>query len=505
MERNHNTEDLSLPPVERPNGYPTGKKELIFAILTLITGLLLYNSMIYGGLNLGFAVFGGLSLIWAAGYLLLSGCRLTGYSGSLLGLSLLILAGFARSDDGFVKFVLLCFVLVSENLGLCLLAGQNNRDPRGMTSLLDAPRTLFTLGFGKLPEAFRGLVQAFRRSGTVGKKGGAVLLGCCIAVPILAILIPLLVSADAAFDGLLRLLPEWDFSELYTTVVVGAFPVCVLYVRGVALKHTAREVPPAKAPRKGISALTVNTVLVAVALVYGVYLVSQLAYFSGGFLGILPEGYTTAQYARRGFFEMAWLCAVNLGIMILAVGLVEKDERAPLSTRLLCLFIGIVTLFLVATAGGKMFLYIGTYGLTRLRMLTGVIMLWIGITTLIVGVWLFLPKLPYMKAVLLSALIIGGSVLWADVDTVVARYNVSAYQTGRLETVDVYYLSRLGSGAVPYLRQLAADTDPTVAREAEELLQRRSEARTEDFREWNYVNHVADKVLSDPEEAADMP
>lgn len=484
------------PPQSRPGAaFPTGAKELTFALLCLITGLLLFNSMFYGGVNLGFAIFAGLSLILAAGYLLCTGCHLTGYSTALLLLSLGILSGFARSDDGFVKFILFCFLLVSENLGLCLLAGQNRYLPGGAASMLDAPRTLFMLGIGKLPEAFRGLGNAFRRSGTAGKKSGAVLLGCAIAVPILAVLIPLLIRADAAFDGLLQLLPDWDPSELVVTVLMGIFPTCVLFIRTVALRHSPKDTPTPKATRKGISALTVNTVLIAVAVVYGVYLLSQLAYFSGGFLGILPEGYTLAQYARRGFFEMAWLCALDLGIIILAVWLVAKQEKSPLSTRLLCLFIGIVTLFLVLTASAKMFLYIGSYGLTRLRVLTEVIMLWLGITTLLVSLWLFLPKLPYMKAILLSALVIGGSVLWADVDTVVARYNVSAYQSGRLETVDVDYLTSLGNGAVPYLHRLTEASDPEVAEAATEYFECEHLYRENDFRSWNYVDHIADQYL----------
>ncbi len=497
--------DIPQPPKKVSVAFPTGAKELTLAVLNLITGLLLFNSMFFGGVNLGFAIFAALNLLFAVGYLLCSGCRFTGYSVALLLLSLGITAGFARSDDGFVKFVLFCFLLVSENLGLCLLAGQNRCLPGSAASLLDVPRTLFVLGIGKLPEAFRGLQGAFRRSGSAGKKGGAVLLGFAVAIPILAILIPLLVSADAAFDALLQRLPDLDFSELVITVLMGIFPTCVLYIRTVALRHAPNDPSAPKVRRKGISPLTVNTVLVSVVVVYGVYLASQLAYFSGGFLGILPDGYTAAQYARRGFFEMAWLCAINLSIMILAVGLVAKQKNAPVSTRLLCLFIGVVTLFLVAAASAKMFLYIGIYGLTRLRVLTEIIMLWLGLTTLVVSIWLFAPRLPYMKAILLMALVLGGSVLWADVDTVVARYNVTAYQSGRLESVDVSYLSSLGNGAVPYLQLLTEDPDPNVSKKAAEYLQYQYFSWDEDFRSWNYVNHIAEQYLPKPPTDTDTP
>lgn len=487
-------------PTERPEepalpAFATGAKELIFGVLILIFGMLLCNSVLYGGFHLGFAIFSGLTVLCTAVYLLLSGHKLTFYSGSLLVLSLVICAGFGRSDDGFVKFMMVCFLLVSVNLGLCLQAGQNLRNAAGVKSLLDVPRTLFVLGVGRQPHAWRGLIRTCRSSSGVAKKGGSVMLGLVIAVPLLAILIPLLVSADAAFDALLQKLPDWDFGELFTTVFFGTFLVCVLYVRGVALHGNHSQCKEETSRKKGMNPATVNTVLAAVALVYVAYLVSQLSYFFGGFMGLLPAEYTMAEYARRGFFEMAWICAINLSIIALAVGLVKKERKAPLSTRLLCLFIGIVTLLLVATASAKMFLYIDAYGLTRLRVLTEVIMIWLGITTAVVTVWLFMPKLPYMKAVLLCALLIGATVFWADVDTVTARYNVSAYLSGKMETVDVWYLSTLGDGAVPYLQQLTVEADSEIAQQAREAIERQYINSSEDFRGWNYVNHKAEKSI----------
>lgn len=498
MENNPNVpwqpyEPGNVPPVERL-AFPTGKREVIFGGLLLLFCFALCNFTLFGGFNLGFAATAILCILCSFVYLLTAGCRPTAYSCGLLGLSIIIVAAFARTNDDFVKFVMVCFLLVSINLGFCLMTKQNLYCPGAVSSLLDAPRALFQLGIGRMPDAFRGLGQAFRHSGSIGQKSGAFFLGLCIAIPILAIMIPLLISADAAFDGLIALLPDFDLAELFATVFYGVILTCVLYVRGVALRHSPKETKKEKS-RKGLPTITVNTVLGAVCLVFVVYLISQLAYFVGGFAGILPEQYTLAQYARRGFFEMAALCVMNLGVMILSLGLVHKENRAPLVTRLLCLFIGIVTLFLVATASAKMFLYIGSYGLTRLRVLTQIIMLFLALTAVFLMVWLFVPKLPYMKAILLAALIIGALTIWTDVNTQVARYNVDAYLSGKLDHVDVAYLKKLGSSAVPQLARLAESApDFQVARIAQNYLNAYNSG-TEDIRGWNYVNHAAGKHL----------
>ena len=112
-----------------------------------------------------------------------------------------------------------------------------------------------------------------------------------------------------------------------------------------------------------------------------------------------------AEYARRGFFEMAVLCGINLALTALSTFLVRKYGRINLLTKLLCLFIGLVTLFLVCTASAKMFLYIGSFGLTRMRVLTQIVMLFLALVDLVAMVWLFAPKLPYMKFVVVAALL----------------------------------------------------------------------------------------------------
>ena len=481
----------------QPREYTTGKHELCFGFGILFIALALCNFIFFGGFNLGFAIAASLCILCCTGYLLWKGRKLTFYPCAILSLCLIIAASFGRSDDGFVKFVMLCFLGGGTCLGLCLLAGKQRRNPGSPASLWDVFFVIFRLGFGELSPAFRGLTAAFRRSGPAGQKSTAIVIGLVIAVPLLCVMIPLLMFADAAFEGLMDLLPEFSVAELFVTVLFGTLLGCLLYAMGTALIHYEDSTPREKKPGRGLACLTINTVLIAVCLVYAVYLLSQLAYFVGGFSGILPKGYTLAEYARRGFFEIAWLCAINLGIIGLSLALSRPKDPAPKSTRLLCLFMALVTLFLVATASAKMFLYIDSYGLSRLRVLTQVVLLFLGLTTGLVAVRLFVPKLPYMKTVVLAGLLLGALVSWVDVDSFVAKYNVDAYLAGDLETVDVSHLSVLGDGAVPHIYRLAHEApDKAIAHQANAVLGYRWMHDPSDFRGWNYAFHVAGECIA---------
>ena len=473
---------------------PAGNRELIFGFFAVLLGLFTANMVLFGGLNLGFALGAVLSVGLTWGYLHRAGCKGNGYTTALLVLSLIIAAGFGWSSDGMVKFWLFLFLLAGVNLAFCLVAGRNRFAPGSARSLFDAGRTIFGSGLGSIDRACRGVGMAFRSGGELTQRSGAVLAGLGIAVPALAVVIPLLISSDAAFEGLIELLPDFDLYEIVATAIAGGVLGLFFYARAVSLRHGEQFVGKGREPKK-LAVLTMNTALGAICTVYLAYLFSQLAYFVGGFSGILPEGFTRAEYARRGFFEMTCLAGVNLALMTFGVGKVRHEGRTPGTTRALCLFIGLVTEFLAASSAAKMVMYIGTYGLTRLRVLTMVIMVFLGITTAIVCVWLYVPKLQYMKAVMLLALAMGAAVLWADVDTQVAKYNVDHYLSGDLATVDMEHLTSLGPGAVPYVEKLANSDKTLVSSVARANLRMWYLSEADDFRGMSYLEQRALEIL----------
>lgn len=82
----------------------------------------------------------------------------------------------------------------------------------------------------------------------------------------------------------------------------------------------------------------------------------------------------------------------------------------------------------------------------------------------------------------------------------VAAYNVNAYQTGILKTVDVEYLGTLGSGAVPQIAKLLDDQNAEVAEAAQRVLNRNYVNRN-DFRSWNFADWRAKPFVPEQQEA----
>ncbi len=486
---------------------PGGKRERIFAPILLLLSLIIGNTGPYAGL--GFAIpyvlIGAVTIwyVWKKE-------TFSAYGLACVLLSMVLAAAHGRTSDPFVLALFAPLTLGAYFLGLVAMTGANARPLGRFSSLLDVFYAAFHRTFTQIKPVIRGL---FRRREQC-KKVNPAFWGVLIAIPVLFLVVPLLSSADAAFEGLLsgftKHIPK--NSELITGLFWGLIVFVLAYAQAVSLRANGPR--PARKVREGnIPAAGVNGFLGVISAVYLLYLLSQTAYFFSAFRGILPKDFTAADYARRGFFEMAVLVVLNLGMAGTSNVLVRKDGKAPLSTRLFSLFLLLFSLVLIATSFSKMVLYVGSFGLTQLRVMTSLFMLWLAVWVLSAMVTLFRPRFPHMKIAVLAALILACAASWADVNTVIARYNVTAYQTGKLETMDVESFYFLGDAAVPYASQLTEDKNELVAQDADAFLIGWAKAHSNwytdekgverfpfddvDWRSWTYAEAQAREVVID--------
>lgn len=499
------------PPVTPKPTTVSDRRDLLFAGLLLPGALVSVNWALFGGFQLGFAL--AYILLTVSGLLYMRRCGRVRPYGLFCGLAALAGAGvFLWHDDGFTRFWLFAGILFLTMLATVEYTGEKHHDSGGLAALGD----VLELWVGRpLASLSSSLGALFRREqdGRIEKRRfGGIFLGLLCALPVVLVVVPLLCDADAAFEGLLAKTITARLGEWVASAVLGLGLFCLIFSRLFSLRHKtlSRPVTPPREQRRP-STLSLCAFLSAISVVFLVYLFAQLAYFTNAFSGILPAEFTVAQYARRGFFEMCVLCAINLALTGGCLALSRKtDEKAPLAVRLLCLFILLFSLGLVATSAAKMVLYVGSFGMTRLRLLTQICMAMMAVGLLSVLFRLFSPRFPYMRVCVIAVAVIGLAAAYCDVDRIVATYNVRAYETGRLEKMDVDALAELSNSALPALNRLRAAQDEEVRNAANRVLLERLENIAErqengqwvlysrpDWRRFSFDRYRAHEMLLD--------
>ena len=174
-----------------------------------------------------------------------------------------------------------------------------------------------------------------------------------------------------------------------------------------------------------------------------------------------PEGTSFAEYARRGFFELCFVSAFNLFLLLFSRGFSRyTDGKENPFLKVLHGLLCVETLILIASALTKMGMYISRYGLTQLRFYTS----WFMVTLIVVFVVLILSGFrPLQTAKILSITVIVSFLLlcWCNSDALIVRYNIGRWESGTLETLDLEDIDvykRQGMQSLDF-----RDGDPIVA------------------------------------------
>ena len=430
------------------------RRDRVFAALLFALSLVGLSPAIFGGFCAAFGVsFAALFLLCSV-YLRQKDARPSAFSCVCGFLSLASAAVFFTTSSAAIRLLTACGAAVLAVVWFSALAGK----PIFPGELGLAGRVLRETGgsVAQIPRSVRALLRSGKRS--------KALLGILCALPVFCVVVVLLSNSDAAFEGLTSRLFV-DAGRIVSRLVLAVILFPFLLSLGFSLCKTPDKEKPAK-ERKGLDTSFIAAFLGLLSAAYLVYLFSQLAYFVSAFSGILPKGYTFsyAEYARRGFFELCGIAAINLTLLYLTLLLSRKrDGKLPVLLRAMGTFIDVFTLFLICTAMAKMILYIRQYGTTVLRLGTSAFMLFMAVVFLVLLVRFFVPKVRVLPVAAVTAAVILLVLGIGNLPGFCARYNYTHYKNGDLPTVDTAYLRELGDEGVPYLILLRDDADEEVA------------------------------------------
>jgi hypothetical protein len=439
-------------------------------------------------------------------------------------------------------------------------------DPALIVRALDhlAPRTL-----RRLPTPFRILRRLIVRRLGEGRMlvFGKVLLGLLLSVPLLAIVISLLASADVLFHHVLGSVPEWFRGIAWDEGMRRALWIAVLgpllfgYLWGFVDRQPNRRTPSAQVgggtagsaaggdatgglggepgvgsggkpaggdatggfgnePEGGPAGgrgeatcggesgrrtgktdggsvgvlrpsaaagasfradpIVVATVLTLVNAVYVLFVAVQFSYLFGAWSEGLPDGFTYAEYARSGFFELVAVSVINFGLLAGALAFGGRGGSAALhrANRTLLYLLTGCTGMMLYSAFSRLMLYEEAYGYTYIRFLAHAFMLFLAVLLVIAGLKIAVPRIPLAKCCIVCGLVAYTAVNYAGMDAFIAAKNIERYYaTGK---IDEAYLLRLSPDAVPQLVRFSEEAYPALR----PALADKRRAWSEDKRAW---------------------
>jgi uncharacterized protein DUF4153 len=398
--------------------------------------------------------------------------------------------------------------------------------PRLQDTLVVAVRVVASVAGGAISLVLRELHLEHARD-RISARGTPILRSIAIAAVLLLVFGSLLRGADPIFASFVAL-PNIDPGIVMSHIVLTGFLAWITagWARAslVPTTETADETVPFQfAPRDAMTALGTLDVL------FAAFVLAQLGWLFGGDAYLRARtGLTAAEYARRGFFEMVWVVALAVPILVATRSRLTDEIGARRRHTAFALPLVALLGAIILSAAFRLKLYVDYYGLTTDRLYAVALMAWLAI----VIVWLVATVLrdhgrAFVAGAVLSGLAMLGVLNLSDPDRIVARVNVaraaSVARTGSgAPALDLRHLAGLRGGAVPIavrevlrpstvqLDSVAQSTDVAARCDAASELLRRwgpsSRLARQDvagaWRWWNADNVGALRVVS--ERAAEL-
>ncbi len=286
-----------------------------------------------------------------------------------------------------------------------------------------------------------------------------IFLGLLIGTPFIIIVVFLLSSADATFKNIFEHLFNFDINvpENIGTLIWSLPMATYLYalIYGSSIEDNSKSFNIDKFNKTMDNAafiprLSLYTVNAVICCFYILFIGIQAIYFIDILGGSLPADFTYSEYARRGFFELLAIALINIVFIAVAKIFSVKNENNKY-LRIHIILNSILTLALISVDFAKMYLYISTYGLTTLRIIPSVFMIFLCFVFAFIIMGEFKKSFPVTKLSFYAGNILFVLLCLANIDAVVARYNLNAYMNGNLPYYDIYDLRESDMAAMPVI------------------------------------------------------
>lgn len=491
MENVNSTPEFGAPQVshtqnaEKKRVYEPDGKDVIVLFLTWGMGAFLASLMLGPGLP-GLGITIGVALWYGVLFLIRGKKGFGSRAGFWLFLAVAALAlTFSIWSNRWLRVWNLVFLLGLMAVQMVEMFGLGSYAWSRPAMLAERGFLIFEGLFGVLPAAVATVGAGGKPR---GKQSKMVLLGLGLSLPLVAVSATLLLQADGYFAYVVGDL-VYHFREIFgdalIRLIIGLLLLPFLFGLCYTLRHGQKRKEKELPALTGMEPVVCAITLGVMDLLYGFFLAVQSAALFGGpdYLSRVP-GLSYAEYARSGFFQLVFVAALNLVLVLLACQFSKWEGGPWRAVQLLCSLMIAMSAVILLSAAYRMTLYVQVYGLSFKRFLTywGMVMLVIFLLAAALKVWK--NEFGFFK-VLLTVSIVGWLALNAcNVDRVVAEYNVALYQNRKIVAMDLeYVVNELSYDALDALEGVAFPR-PVQDRQMTAAVQTRRAQAGEEASHW---------------------
>lgn len=471
----------------------TGKLFMAFAFCALIAAYLFVSLVPLSDNPLGYliltAVFFGITIVFA----LITGGRFSLYSALAVVVGLAVSLFRMIHGNAFLFPAFLINALLYAYLVVSLYG--NHSRSLGGRFLLDIAKGVayMFISFGCF---FKDL---FKPRGS--KKNSAALL-IVLAGVVAALVLLLIVGSLLSYDkNFAAMMPKIDLETISDFIIKLLFTVPVAAViYSIYASSRERKLPSVSSEEsfnrtasciKVIPMIIIALPIAALLIMYVLFFISQWAYYMSAFTHALPEGYSAAEYAREGFFQLCAVACINAFLIVVLECFAKKSTKGMNTlSRVLSILLSLATLVLIATAISKMLLYIDLYDMTRDRLYVTVFLVFLALAFVIVILSVLFKKVKALPLIIGIAIIFLVVFSLVNTDRFIAKYNVDAYLSGKHSNIDIDYLEKeLDLNAFPELIRLNENAvDPSTAQSSGSAVSRLADSVKNEKLAWYKID-----------------
>ena len=422
-----------------------------FSYLQLLFGFsLFYVFCLYDNVS------GVLYPVFLAGMLMLYQCLMkqagrSGKKDSRLYMLAILLLGISTFLTGNLIIIWCNKLAVWVLFGILILhdgyEDQNWTVFRYVGGLMDLAMMMLSHLFAVFPELSKSRRARKEQAANSEKKRKGkliyVILGILVGVTLLCLILPLLISADEVFDQMLGGAFDWVVQALSRIILpTKLIRMTLMFLWGLMFFFGIYSAVKNQKPRAEERDLRTQepvlaiTALSVIGVVYLLFCIVQISYlFTGGFT--LPAEYSYAGFARQGFFQLLFVSALNLLLVLVTLSFFRENK----ALKIMLTFLSACTYIMMISSACRMFLYIQAYQLTRLRVL--VLFTLLVLAVLFGGVIrsIYQERFPLFRYSVAVVTVLYLMLSFSHMDAWIASYNIAHHQTGYL-----YQLSTDASG-----------------------------------------------------------